>query len=773
MNKKISIIALGMLCAFSAFAQVKANKATTNAIPWQGNGAASTEWGSGAAAANAGTAYGVNAGASGSGTAVGGAASALGAGVSIGFASSATFGLTANATNVAIGDGAQVQNGLTNAAEIMRGTANTENSISFWGIPAITKTNSSLSFVGNGSQLSGIYYGQISGAGNAILADTNAFASINSITTHDSSQMVVTTNYLSPLGTIDWVSLGYNALGSYHGSEFYLNELGQQNIGPLCLLCVPEGTTNVTFSGWIRTLSGTASPTVRIQGGSTTITNVTLSNVGSSTWVNWSLTINSAQIANFSTNLNAGFFMAGGSFSLSNMVVTMSGTTDPIASSPFKRYAVKAQNLEGEGGSIRNDDFDKSFSPSWENLNQSRAGSHSVLKFDTAANSIGIETANYANGALGSSWPLEVAINSDENPAGFTVITNVYPPASPIYKYFNIRLGTNNLNKTKTVRITSSFDFCNFAGNFVRGIYVPKTNYVSFAKTKGQRKILLIGASIMADNNPADGINDTRGLIESYLPATVIGYAFGSASLKFMWNSDLQKQKLCGLISIEKPDDIIIGGDLGINELGNNGYGDGTNGFSQDLGLMIDTIHAIAPAARIFNETILFNTAYGMSGAGAGGYTIMQYRDAQNAVGLARSNYCRVLNASNWLNSADIQGDGIHPTSSGIVKHASILVQNLWTNTFAPSGLPLNISLPVANLTAYTSTNTLVVGTLGVTNTTQDTYLVSPSAGLGMVLKDANGNGIIAPVLNTSFPLKPGWRLTGTSITAYAIIQSK
>lgn len=92
-------------------------------------------------------------------------------------------------------------------------------------------------------------------------------------------------------------------------------------------------------------------------------------------------------------------------------------------------------------------------------------------------------------------------------------------------------------------------------------------------------------------------------------------------------------------------------------------------------------------------------------------------------------------------------------------------------------GSPLNGSsltnVNPAALSAYTSTNTLVVTGTGLTNATSDTYLISTTAGAGMVLKDANGNQFASPPATATFPLKPGWRLSGTAITGMALIQSK
>jgi hypothetical protein len=68
------------------------------------------------------------------------------------------------------------------------------------------------------------------------------------------------------------------------------------------------------------------------------------------------------------------------------------------------------------------------------------------------------------------------------------------------------------------------------------------------------------------------------------------------------------------------------------------------------------------------------------------------------------------------------------------------------------------------------STNTLTVTASGVTNnSTTNNFLVSVTAGTGLAVKNSAGNQFLTPVLNNTFPLKPGQRFTGTAVTAIAV----
>jgi hypothetical protein len=71
-----------------------------------------------------------------------------------------------------------------------------------------------------------------------------------------------------------------------------------------------------------------------------------------------------------------------------------------------------------------------------------------------------------------------------------------------------------------------------------------------------------------------------------------------------------------------------------------------------------------------------------------------------------------------------------------------------------------------ANNVVGTTTNTLVVSATGLTNSTANNYLLTITSGAGLALKDGNGNGISTPVSGDTVPLKPGWRFTGTAVTA-------
>ena len=69
------------------------------------------------------------------------------------------------------------------------------------------------------------------------------------------------------------------------------------------------------------------------------------------------------------------------------------------------------------------------------------------------------------------------------------------------------------------------------------------------------------------------------------------------------------------------------------------------------------------------------------------------------------------------------------------------------------------------------ATNTLAVSATCVTNNSPINYLLTITAGTGLAIKDSNGNQFAVPVLGDTIPLKPGWRFTGTGVTAQCYAQ--
>jgi hypothetical protein len=82
--------------------------------------------------------------------------------------------------------------------------------------------------------------------------------------------------------------------------------------------------------------------------------------------------------------------------------------------------------------------------------------------------------------------------------------------------------------------------------------------------------------------------------------------------------------------------------------------------------------------------------------------------------------------------------------------------------------------VPTGGLT-LANTNTLALsGGSALTNTTDDTYLITISAGTGMSLLNGNtGDVILTPAIGGAYPFKPNWILSGTAVTAQGVILSK
>lgn len=529
---------------------------------------------------------------------------------------------------------------------------------------------------------------QITGIDLASFTANQPSITNNKYAVYDDTFNQVTTNMLSPLGTPDWQQSSVLPISSIHGGETYLDEAGRGFFGEELTLTVPGDATSVTFSDNVRSLSGTVNSVfIGLEYNNTWYgTGAPLTpTLTSSSWYNFSTVVSAANLVSSGTNLGAKiFWTTPGAISVSNLQVTVQGTTNGILSHPFKRYMVRAQNLLNDAG---NQMFEQgNANPSgYENINQSRASNRSYLDFQTDANTLDFEVSTFATGAANSGQSVIVYLN------GQPYATNVVQ-ITPNFFHWIVTIGTNNIYNT--VRFVSSQTVYSANGDYCRAIDIPATNHLKFVNSTPSKTLLLIGDSILTDNNQQDGVQTPSGLLANYFPIKVINYSAGSGGLYQIWHGISgvspgvpTKTILAGIFASQHPDDIWF--EHGINDLGYNYYGDGTNTFQNDLADLVDTAHAYCPWATIYLQNIMYNPAYDAgTGIGGGGYSIHQYRDAVKAVALSRTNYCIFVDASSWLTSADVNGgDEIHPTPSGNVKYVWNIANQLWTNRMVVSGI--------------------------------------------------------------------------------------
>lgn len=131
----------------------------------------------------------------------------------------------------------------------------------------------------------------------------------------------------------------------------------------------------------------------------------------------------------------------------------------------------------------------------------------------------------------------------------------------------------------------------------------------------------------------------------------------------------------------------------------------------------------------------------------------------QDVAGLSINGMIIESTTTNVANSADIQ------VIAGTIDDAVL-------NAVKTGLQPLTILLG-SLVFPYSRTNvTATVTAGGLTNNTAFPMIVNVTVGTALAVKDVNGNGIFAPVLTDPFPLKPGWRFTGTTVTGQAYIIS-
>lgn len=99
---------------------------------------------------------------------------------------------------------------------------------------------------------------------------------------------------------------------------------------------------------------------------------------------------------------------------------------------------------------------------------------------------------------------------------------------------------------------------------------------------------------------------------------------------------------------------------MGFNDWGLSHWSDTSYGAA--CATLYDAIHAAAPAAQVFAQTILIT---GSEGAGnAFGKTPADYRAAKAAAAVGRS-WVTVVSGPTLMAAGNLSGDGVHPTTAG------------------------------------------------------------------------------------------------------------
>lgn len=771
---------------------------TTNADPVKGIGASDTQVGAGynAAATGNGTAIGSFASAQTNSVSVGQGSSAYNGAVSIGrLATSLT---TAPNNNVMIGYFNALANLNTNVVNIggaMGLFSYPENSFLWNGIPLFTTTGPT---------------GTVSLAANVV--NNNAYNDFGL------KWQKTTTNFVSPFTSPEW-AWNFLTSVSFRTNVYYIGESGTgAGFGLNMADDVPNGTTNITVSISVHSLTGSAGA-------------VTFQWVRSATWGSYfatNLAIPTGwtnYVISFPTNADtwdAGIALRDPTivYAISNnLTLTYSPTpTNVVLANPFTRYCVGPNDVLGNAGSVMttSEEYNANLIAGAYDV-ANGFSSRSFIEFETDATNV-VASVRCPGGQLnrfsieynGSFVSTNMAVLNGNHITGL-----MYLPVQP-----------NTNGGYATVRIFNAYQSMPFGPNVVRAIYFPQGSHFKMLSTHEPKSTtVVLSDSIDCSGNVTTGgfENDMWRSLENFIPTRVVNLASSGSSLYQTWSQSVgggagstskRRQVVCKAVAEADPDNILIA--FNSNDWVNNYYGDTTNGFSIDLNNMVNVFHGICPKARIMVRSPLFNT--GQSGTG----TLSAYGDAEAAVAAANSDFCTFLDARSWLAAGDL-ADGIHPTEPGAVKLAWKYILALWTNNAVVTGsskdsllrLPFtsftsratapawqyigvtnqifewysNSTPPSKYLSYYnvstnlitqvgataaglftSTTNTLIFSSVSaLTNTLGYDATASLSAGTSVIIQDRNGNTIdtvgTVATLHVVIPLRANMRITGTAIS--------
>lgn len=483
-----------------------------------------------------------------------------------------------------------------------------------------------------------------------------------------------TTNNLSPFGTCIWSDQGYNTLAFQNGGETVINLTGINNAGQSMFLVPPPGTTNilVTFSARLQSGSGSTFFRFMSAGNANEVyrTNVTLTTA----YTNITMNMTEAQIISASSNITLQFYyQTAAPFVVSNFLVKYQGGVDSAFVSPNKRYNIFPRHVWEDTGSPVGADIGKTYRVAWEAIGAERSSPYSYVEFYTDAATVWFEIATVGNTALGTVYPVTLFIDG-------VYATNILAgtaSGNPPYVLKSYPVATDG--KPHLVRFYNSYGQSTTAANTLRAIIVPNGKTVSFTKNYNDARMLFIGDSILAGSTALPNNQNPADLVCGYLPYASRVFTQGGASLFSTWYQTNQNVKAVLARTIAETRPSVVWLEHGYNDFAGNVWAD-TNSFVQAYTNLLDYIHLVAPGATVYAQNVLSNTVYGAAGANAGGVTMAQWRDAIQGATLARSNFVVYVDARNWITTADLQGDGVHPTAQGAAKYAWNITQNVWTN---------------------------------------------------------------------------------------------
>ncbi len=298
-------------------------------------------------------------------------------------------------------------------------------------------------------------------------------------------------------------------------------------------------------------------------------------------------------------------------------------------------------------------------------------------------------------------------------------------------------------------------------GSFVNSVtYADSASFAVSAPTVGNR-ILIYGDSI------AVGADATYPETQGYIPILRYSYSFRTMAEAWGYRSLYDDANTGTLLSafvsrIAGYTPAIVWLAIGTNDYGLNKWSAAS--FGTAYGSLMDSLHAALPSAVIVAQTPIVRSSEAANGSGN---TLGQYR-AQIAAACATRPWACFVDGTQILAVADLNADGVHPTTAGQAKYADkmalalTIIEDLVSGGAIPAAGDVRLGVANGNTTgtlAVPSPSEVLSGT-ATDNTTGSLTLPAAS----QVLTTAGswgvgGNGSIgsATLPGASYVLTSAW----------------
>ena len=339
--------------------------------------------------------------------------------------------------------------------------------------------------------------------------------------------------------------------------------------------------------------------------------------------------------------------------------------TNPVLTGNFVRYEAQKRNFRMAGGSAVT--YNQTTTRSWD---ASHVGASAILRMQTAATNLFLDVYEWGGGA-------GFVFNVYTNGVWYKNLTT----QAKYIQGFDLPL-SGTLTTVEVVTPYSSG--ANVAQ--IRAVLAPAGVVFNYMDNTAAEVGYFYGDSILSSiNQTTDYSLTTKAIIENL---TEMDLVWRCSSGMAFWNDYTADLKTI-YTEIGRAQPNFIWDEMLYNDWNQNVWS-GTNQFQTNLATAYDNFNKCAPGATIFVQLGIKSTQANEAAVNSAGLTLEQFRQAKRNIvngtnqftGIARTNYCIVVEPGTVFTTNNISGDSIHPIDAGgaqIGKNIGYLIfKNKW-----------------------------------------------------------------------------------------------